>query len=398
MTARRDMTLHLRKNTTSSYWISCSRGCRVSTSAFPCEKKKNHTPKLPTVVRLIEEAHFGYCEIITSAYWTANEKMAIRILKKLQNAITTRKQHGQSFCFSLRVSLDYYHQKIVKLEWIKRLIDILRQDALLPIEKQSYPDIKLFFRTLLIEDKTIEQFAALLQAKLTPLKNYMRELRFTDAKVKGISSLLVFYKDMRYIGRGKQVNASKSTEFNQFFDSYANIEQDVRLGMTYLNPGSKGEVLKGINVFITHEGCMMPYGGVADVSMNIRKKCSYSSFLQQLFRDIISRTLLLKGLHHVQLIVEEIDPEIAKRIHTKNWLASIADEALATPALRLYVTIRLYQLAIQKGELNIAQLSKDNQRLILMRPTQLKKDYIEYSKHAKNVTYTYGNEVVTVRT
>lgn len=126
--------------------------------------------EMPTIINLIKNAHFSYFEVITSAYWTANINLMKKILSSLQNAITLKKNKGFSFEFCLRISVDKYHQKVVKYSWLKNLVDVLRDDALLPICKRKYPDIKIFFRALLIEDDTIDKIAEILEAELSPMK------------------------------------------------------------------------------------------------------------------------------------------------------------------------------------------------------------------------------------
>ncbi|HUD44084.1 MAG TPA: 4Fe-4S cluster-binding domain-containing protein [Patescibacteria group bacterium] len=351
--------------------------------------------EFPTILRLIKEANYRYFEIITGGNWLANEEVMLRGLSQMQAALTEKQQGGDKIDFSIRLSVDNYHQAVVKPEWIKRLVDVLREDAALPVDERRYPDLKLFFRTLLIEDDTVERLADLLGASLTDAQGYVRELVFSDDKISGIEKLKVFYKDMRFVGLGKNVEPDKLTEFDTYFDSYSNKTGDVRLGMTYLNPDSKGEALEGINVFVTYEGRMMPYGGVSDISTNIYSE-TYEQFLTKLLGDVISRTLLFKGLDHIRKIAEEIDPRVLDRIRKKNWIASVADESLDTAEKRLYVTLRLLQIDVSDGIIELESLPAYVQELIARTPEDLRREYGEHVNSASYVEHTYGNEGVTI--
>jgi len=249
--------------------------------------------------------------------------------------------------------------------------------------------------TLLVEDDTVEQLAGLLGAELGDIENYVREMRFSDDKSKGVDTLSVFYKDMRFVGRAKDVDASKLMEFDQYFDSYARTDQDVRLGMTYLKPGSKGETLDGINVFVTYDGTMMPYGGVPDIKSNIYFE-SYQQFQARVLKDVVSRTLLFKGLDTVRRIAEEVDPQIMDRIRRKNWIASVADESLDTPEKRLYVTVRLLQKELEAGEIAIDDLPEYVREMVGISPEDLQEQYKAHISSQLQSEHTYGNELVTI--
>jgi len=352
--------------------------------------------EVSSVLKLIENANYNYFEIITGAHWAASERLTRETFDVVQRAINNRRDKtGNTPNFSFRVSIDSYHQEVVKLPWIARMVDILREDATRVPNEQKYPDIKLFFRTLLVEDDTVEQLAGLLGAELGDIENYVREMRFSDDKSKGVDTLSVFYKDMRFVGRAKDVDASKLMEFDQYFDSYARTDQDVRLGMTYLKPGSKGETLDGINVFVTYDGTMMPYGGVPDIKSNIYFE-SYQQFQARVLKDVVSRTLLFKGLDTVRRIAEEVDPQIMDRIRRKNWIASVADESLDTPEKRLYVTVRLLQKELEAGEIAIDDLPEYVREMVGISPEDLQEQYKAHISSQLQSEHTYGNELVTI--
>lgn len=351
--------------------------------------------ELPSILRLLREAQFKYFEITTGGHWLLSDKAIIKNLEKLQQTITDRKNRGDTIDFSIRLSVDQFHQKMVKPERVKRLIDILREDAGLPQNERKYPDIRLFLRALLIEDPTIDEIANMLGAELSQMEGYTRKLRFKDHLSYGINELLIFYKDMRFVGRGRDRVDTKSVELDQYFESYSSSNGDIRLGMTYLKPGSKGEVLDGINIFVRHDGSIMPYGGAPDVVSNIDSE-SYREFLSKLWSDIISRTLLFKGVNHVKRVAEEIDPNVSERARHKNWIASIVDESLSTIEVRLYISIRLLQEEVKNGSINIDQLPPYVQELMSISPEQLRKDYEKHMQSKGRIEKSYAHEGIKV--
>lgn len=351
--------------------------------------------EMPIILKLISEAEYEYFEIITGGHWLASKRLVQTTLGSLQQAIFNRRNRGHDFDFSLRLSLDSYHQTVVKLPWVKRLVDILRDDAILPELERRYPDINLFFRTILIEDDTVYNLAALLDAELTDMKDYIRELKFNDDKSSSINTLQAFYKDMRFVGRGEGLNTVKLMGFDEYFASYSDDHQDIRLGMTYFKPGSRAQALEGINVIVTYEGKMMPYGGAPDVSINIYLE-KYQDLLIKLSKDVISRTLLFEGLDHVRKIAEEVDPDIMDRIRRKNWVASVADESLSTAEKRLYISIRLLQIKIENGEIKLDQLPEHVRELVSIDPEVLQAEYHRHMNSIGYIQHDFGNEVVSV--
>ncbi len=119
--------------------------------------------------------------------------------------------------------------------------------------------------------------------------------------------------------------------------------------------------------------------------------------MSKLFRDIISRTLLLKGVNHIKEVAEKIDPGIERRVKRKNWIASVVDESLSTTEIRLYVTIRLLQKAIASGELDLKGVSISIQRLLLISPQTLQTEYQKYMHSIKYINHTYGNEYIEIK-
>lgn len=354
------------------------------------------TLEMDTILRLINESEYKYFELITGAHWTVDEQLIHEYLGKIQTAISKRKKRGSKFHFSLRVSIDSFHQKVVKLESLGKLVLILMEDYYKEIEDKKYPDISLFFRTLLVEgDNTADSFASYLGGTISEIKNYVRTIKLGN--VLNPYELIVFYKDMRFVGKATNIGSvKKSVKFDKFFDSYSKESGDVRLGMTYLNPGSKGEALDGINVFVSYDGRMLPYGGVPDLVLDINKDSNYSKYVRRLMGDIVSRTLLFKGLRHIEDIAKEIEPKISKMIEQKNWLASVADMSLSTPEMRLYVTIRLLQNEIANGEIQIDSLPDWLQKLTTISAKKLRDKYRELVLKSPKQMHEYINENVTI--
>lgn len=198
---------------------------------------------------------------------------------------------------------------------------------------------------------------------------------------------------MRYLGRALGKRPEKDDHFDDYFASYADVNDDIRLGMVYINPGSTGQALEGINVTVSYDGKMMPYGGVGDVAGNILHD-TYQVFTDRLFKDVVSKALLKKGVNYVKKIAEEVDPDIDRRIKDKSWIASVADESLSTSPIRLYTTIRIMQEMVRTGEINIDQISAGILGLINISKSELQKGYYEYLSEAPSITHHYSNEMV----
>jgi len=351
--------------------------------------------ELSTILKLIKEARFNYFELITGGYWTSNIHQIKRCLTKIQKAIFFKKAKQKKFSFSLRISVDRYHQKIISPKSIAHLVRIIRSDSMLPDKQRSYPDIKIYFRSLLINDDTVSKLAKLLGARLSPLKNYIRNIIF-DNSSKGLNEITVFYKSMYFVGRATNLSAHKIIEFDDYFNSYSDFNDDIRLGRTYLGPMSTGALLKGLNVTVTYNGKIMPYGGVSNIYGDICKD-NYKDFLNKIFHDIISRTLLLKGINYVKKFAEEVEPKLDKKIKKKNWFASIADESLSTSEIKLYVCLRLVQEDVIKGKIKVKNLPNYLIKLISHKKTSLQTEYYKYINKLKIIKRIYPNEMVQIK-
>jgi len=354
------------------------------------------TLEMNTIEKLIKEANFNYFEIITGAQWTANDRLIHKHLGRIQSSISERKKSGHNFKFSLRVSIDTFHQEVVKLERIGNLVNILREDSVKNESERKYPDISLFFRTLLVDgENTADLLSKHLGADISSMNGYVREIKFRDNGIHKLNIFTVFYKDMRFVGHAKDMEGvGKTVEFEKFIESYSGNGGDVRLGMSYLKPGSTGEALNGINVFVSYDGLMMLYGGTPDITLNINNSANYEEYVSMLTKDVISRTLLFNGLRHVEEIAEEVEPDIFRKIEKKNWLASLADESLATPELRLYITIRLLQKDIETGNIELDTLPSQVIELISTPKSELIKLYQSEIRSKRTEIYVYGSEKI----
>lgn len=347
--------------------------------------------ELSKVINVIKNAHYKNLEIITSGYWTSTKKQISNILNCIQRAISFKnKLSSTKVNFSFRISVDKYHQKKIKLIWLKNLIDIIIEDQSLPAKKRKYPDIKIYLRSLLIKDSTVDEFVNLLKGRITKMNNFVRTIYLPENSFE----IKVFYKEMRFVGRAKNLNEKKLISFKKYFSQYCDKNNDIRLGMTFLDHKSKGEILNGINVFITSEGKIFPYGGTPDIYAQLDTDFTYKDFLEDLFQDIVSRTLLERGLNFIKEIALEVESNINKKIIKKNWLASIADESLATPEIRLYVTIRLIQKYLELKIINRKDLSDYLKEIVSIKPKKLKEFYKDFIKNKKNLKYSYANEQI----
>lgn len=355
--------------------------------------------EMEIIERLIEQAHYSYFEVITGAHWTVREDLIHQHLSRLQQSITKRKRQGHTFEFNLRVSIDRFHQSVIDITHIANLVKILYGDKHLPTDTQQYPDITLFLRTTLVEgDDTPEQLALALNGSISGMDDFIRTITFPENdEGHELNNLMVFYMDMRFIGNAiSKEGVSPSVSFQDYYERYAKKEGDVRLGMSYIRPYSDAAATKGLNVTVLYDGRVIPYGGAPDVVYSLYSAEDYDHYVTRLFQDVLSFTLLTKGIRHVQEVAEEIDPELAVRIKRKNWLASVVDESLATRGLRNYVSVRLLQKMLEDGEVLAEQLNPDALALTHISVEKLKELYLEHVHNQGTQHFIYINEIAEV--
>lgn len=347
--------------------------------------------EMAIVLEILKMAHYKSAEINTGAHWAFSVDNVERVLTQIQEALNFKKSQlpeEMQLNFSLRVSIDKYHQAKVKFQWLKNLVDVIHEDQSLPSSRRKFRDISLYFRGILIEDDTVDTLAKTLGGEIGDSDALIRRIQLPDGFV-----IEVLLKEMRFVGRAEGKEDIKILTFDEYVSEYSDENDDLRLGMTYTKPAFKGRILDSLNIFITHHGRIFPYGGAPDVYGQLGET-SYRQFLDRIFADTISRTLLMDGLNFVKQIALEVDPEIEIRIRRKNWVASIADESLATSELRLYVTLRLVQVYLQSGIITKEDLPSYLREIVLMGSDDLIKMYDTLVQSHEERKFVYANEYI----
>lgn len=345
------------------------------------------------VYELIDRATFTKVEINSGGYWIKSEKSIKKTLCEIQEHIEKRKKL-KKFEFNLRLSIDKFHQKVIKIENIVKLIKILRKDSEKNLDDQIYKDINIYFRSILIHDNTIKTIAEKLNANLVNTKMYVDEIRFKKKIKNGLNSIMVYYKNMNYIGRatGNPDLAKPTVSFDECIKSYQTPENGISTGKNHYNHNWNKQKMNGLNILANYDGKIFPYGGTPDISLDLYSNESYKKFIDTLFKDPVSSIVIEYGIENIVDIAHEVESDIKKKIKEKSWLASISDLCFATAHLRLYISIRLIQILLQSGYYQKSDIPPAISKYIELPRSELIKQYYNYVDSQDTIEYQFINE------
>ncbi len=342
---------------------------------------------LPVMMYMLENLQsLKQVVTVTSCYFSTTAEETAEIFDQLAQAIQrgNTKFNRSEVSFILRISYDNSH-------------DVPTSSVVNAIQHfmtQKYEGIKLqvVVRTLLDpkENKDLV-LANLLGATLLPVKDQedpMANLPVIDGfptrwlEMAG-NSIPVIYKPtyfegLAYKGRKRMVPGTSwqeikavEEEFDNFFNlslrgkngeghnyyqtvlkGHGHWQRTLGCALSYNTPKSQAD--KGYSIYLPADGRLIVNASAPDSHVPVLSVNSWQDFLQLQAQDILQYHVIS---HPTDLIVElarEVETSIDEIIDRRNFVFSLAYTAMETPALRLYLTVRLLQMLASETQLAYA--------------------------------------------
>jgi len=312
---------------------------------------------------------------VTSCYFSSSENETSTIFAQLMSAIQrgNAKYNRGEISFILRISYDNSHD--VPTESVV--------NAIRHFVSHSYDGIKLqvIVRTLLDPSENKDLILAnSLQATLQPYKdssNPLVNLPIIDGfptrwlQVNGVSIPIIYkptyfeglaYKSKKNTIPGTSWREIKAVEeeFGNFFNlslrgkngeghnyyqivlkGYDYWRNSLGATLTYNTPKSQAD--KGYSIYLPADGRLFVNASSPDSHLPVSSVVSWKNFLALHEGDILQYYVITKPTDFIVDLAREAEPEIDDIINRRNFVFSLAYTSMETPALRLYLTIRLLQ-------------------------------------------------------
>ncbi len=331
---------------------------------------------LPVMCYMLEHlVHLKQVVTVTSGYFATTPGQTTEVFDQLVAAIQRgNRRYGRGKVeFILRLSYDNSHD--VPLTSIVNAINYALSSGYYGVE------MKVVIRTLLNpkENKDV-MLAEKLGGTLLPIKDNEQPtsgMPIIDGfptrwiEVAG-QSLPVIYKPTYFEGMayksksqlipGTSWQEIKAVEerFNNFFNLSLrgaqgqghNFYQTVLKGygfwtekleerLEYVTPRSQSE--KGYSVYLPADGRLFINASAPDSYLPVTNVLSWNQFFKLQERDPLQNFVISVPTDKLVALAREVEPQIDEIIDRRNFVFSLAYTSMETPAIRLYLTIRLLQ-------------------------------------------------------
>ena len=311
--------------------------------------------------------------IITSGHFAGTPKDTTEKLDKIFFAANKkrRKKGFSRVIITLRISRDNSQCKVIPLENISNILNYT-------IVKNAPQMFRILIRTLLDygENQDLE-LASKLNFKLLPLKNkkkIYKKLSIIDGmptrwltKNNSDIEIPVIYKPIYLMGRAtKKIPQSvyslwkiveseerSGTPFNlclrgpkgeghnyyeTIFKGYEYWKRNIKKSV-FNTPKSKRR--KRLALYVPASGNILINNGAPDIAPHLNKLKNWQQFLKIVSKDPISRLIIKKGPFYIKNIAQEVEKELTNKIEKANFVFAISSLSLESPALRLYISLRI---------------------------------------------------------
>ena len=294
-------------------------------------------------IERIQSDHLEEIEIITSGFWGKTLHSAHNVLTRLLAAYHQRHK-PERVRFLLRLSVDWFHQRILGLEPIKNI--------LLTLNSNEFKDVHCYIRSvLLVGDSTIKRLAADLNAHVGPLKDYQQILTLPQGK-----HILVYYKNLILDGRLNHeslntlpIKPSPAALSATFSERFRNAAGQHIPGRTYNGPVVRH--LDGLALIIENDGNVKILEATAPDNIPSLYEHDWSSVRRKFYSDPLTVYLLEDGPEALAEMMRELNPAYAQIAADTNQLYYIVDKMLSLSDARLWATVKVLLLHLQRKRL-----------------------------------------------
>jgi hypothetical protein len=302
--------------------------------------------KLPSILRLLETVKVPRIEIVTAGYWAKTEQAARRMLARLTAA---RRRNPTDPELLLRLSIDRYHLTAPKPVLIEHYGNVAKAWGDEP------GDMALGFRGIQPDRDHVDRLLAdEVGGELVVVDDWNRRLVLPNGRSAPIT-FNVFRasgKASRLIERSELSSQSKT--IREYYGPFENREGQLVLATT-VNDAIRGRYTDtgGLAVTMNSDGRFWIFCGTAPDRQLVLGQATFPEAISYFFQDPLTRLLVDDGVWTLADVVAELDPAACRVAIAKNDVASLVDDLLARPEVRLAVTLVAMGRFAAEGRLRV---------------------------------------------
>ncbi len=280
-------------------------------------------------------------ELITSGYVSADRPLTVDDVAALADAWRGgRSSHAR---FQIRISVDWFHRGRIGLQPAVDLISILT--------RPEFEDVGFYIRSVLLEnDTTVEDLAAMLGGRVSPIEDYQQDLILPDGR-----TILVYYKNLILDGRITRrkldrlpVALPAQSTIAQFGKRFEDGQGHSVPARTYNGPEVKA--LDGLACIFEDDGAIkILEGNAPDRVANLAALGSWREVMDHFYADPITVLLVREGPDALAALIGDRYPRAASVAEDHNELYHLVARMLEAPEQALYATLRALELHIREG-------------------------------------------------
>jgi hypothetical protein len=310
--------------------------------------------KLPSILRLLATVRAPRIELVTAGYWAKTGPAAERMLARLVAALRSNPHRPELL---LRLSLDRYHLTAPQPVLIEHYAHIVRA------WDTAEPDLLLGLRSIqpdrdYVDRLLLEQVGG----HLAEIDEWNRQLVLPSGRAVPITFNV-------FRASGKAGELAERTELRDQSKSireyYGPFErQPGRLVLaTTVNDAIRGDYTDtgGLAITMNSDGRFWIFCGTAPDRHLVLGTTGFADAIEYFFQDPITRLLVDDGVWALSDIVSDLDPATVVAAIAKNDVASLVDDLLASPEMRLAVTLVAIRRLCDEDRLHLADSSPDHE-------------------------------------
>ncbi|HEU5160835.1 MAG TPA: radical SAM protein [Streptosporangiaceae bacterium] len=288
--------------------------------------------KLSSILRLLETVQVPRIEIVTAGYWAKTEEAARRMITRL-SAARRRNRLGPELL--LRLSIDRYHVNAPKPVLIEHYGNVVKAWSGEP------GDMALGFRSIQPDRDYVDRLLAEeVGGELITVDDWNRRLLLPDGR-----SAPITFNVFRASGKAGRLTerselSSRSKSIREYYGPFENRQGQLVLA-TAVNDAIRGRYTNtgGLAVTMNSDGRFWIFCGTAPDRHLVLGQKTFSAAIEYFFEDPLTRLLVDDGVWALADIVADLDPRTCRTAIAKNDVASLVDDLLFRPEVRLAATI-----------------------------------------------------------
>jgi hypothetical protein len=303
--------------------------------------------KLPSILRLLETVRVPRIEIVTAGYWAKTPTAARRMINRL-GAARRRNPHDPELM--LRLSIDRYHLNAPKPVLIEHYGNVARAWSAAP------NGMLLGFRGIQPDLGQVDRLlAGEVGGELVEVDEWNRRLVFPNGATAPIT-----FNVFRVSGKAGELAErselrARSRGIREYYGPFESRQGQLVLA-TAVNDAIRGSYTNtgGLAITMNSDGRFWIFCGTAPDRQLVLGEADFPGAVEFFFQDPITRLLVDDGVWALADIVAELDPRRCAVAIAKNDVASLVDDLLVRPEIRLAVTIVAIGRFVAEGRLRMA--------------------------------------------